>query len=96
MNIDNARLEALCRKWRVRELWAFGASLGEAPGPGNDLDVVVRFEVCTWASLYDQISMEDELGEALSRDVFLIDWDSIRDPARRDEVMRDRKMLYPA
>lgn len=96
VNVDSERLAAVCRKWRVGELWVFWPEDSDGGDADDGLSVAARFEARTWSNLYEWITMEDELGAAFSRDVFLVDWESIRDPVRREEVMRDREVVYEA
>jgi predicted nucleotidyltransferase len=87
-------LQALCRKWRVRELSLFGSVLREDFGPGSDVDVLVSFEDDAPWSLWDLISLRDELCELFGRRVDLIEREGLRNPFRRQRILQTRQVIY--
>ena len=57
------RLEALCRKWKVRELALFGSVLRPDFRPDSDVDVLVTFDDDAPWSLWDLLDMREDLRE---------------------------------
>jgi hypothetical protein len=87
-------LEALCRKWRVRELSLFGSALREDFGPDSDVDVLVSFEPDAPWSLWDLITMQDELSELFGRPVDLVEREGLRNPFRRQRIVETSRVIY--
>ena len=59
--IPSAEIEAFCRRWRVRELDVFGSVLRDDFGPESDVDVLVAFAPDARPSLFDLVTMQNEL-----------------------------------
>jgi predicted nucleotidyltransferase len=55
------KVEALCQKWRVRELALFGSVLRDDFGPDSDIDVLVSFEDDAPGSLWELTNIQDEI-----------------------------------
>lgn len=89
-------LNAFCHKWRVQELALFGSVLREDFSQESDVDVLVTFdEEAPW-SLWDVITMREELEGMLGRKVDLIEKEAIRNPFRRREMLRTHQVVYAA
>jgi predicted nucleotidyltransferase len=91
-----AGLEALCRRWKVQELALFGSVLREDFSPKSDVDVLVKFEPEAVWSLWDLISMREELEGLLGRKVDLVEKDAVRNPFRRREILNTHQVVYAA
>jgi len=89
-------VEAFCRKWKVRELSLFGSVLREDFRPDSDVDVLVEFEPDHGWSLYDLLDMEEELNGLVGRRVDLVTKGGLRNPIRRQEILRTRQVVYAA
>ncbi len=99
MNLANIpipmdRIDAFCRKWKVRELSLFGSVLREDFRPDSDVDVLVSFEKDAPWSLYDVVDMEDELRGLFGRDVDFVMKEGLRNPFRRREILSTRQVVY--
>lgn len=89
-------IAALCRKWMVRELSLFGSVLREDFSANSDIDVLVRFESSApWSSL-ELMTMRDEFSTLFGHDVDLVEADALRNPFRRDEILKTRRIVYAA
>ncbi len=96
VQLDQAVLEAFCRKWRIRELSRFGSALRDSFGPDSDLDFLVSFEPETRLDLFDLIEMRDELARTFGRPVDLVEKEALRNPWRRYEILKTREVIYAA
>ncbi|MBI1318360.1 MAG: DNA polymerase subunit beta [Candidatus Hydrogenedens sp.] len=94
--LDMDTLKAFCQKWRVRELSLFGSALRDDFGPESDLDFLVSFEPDARFDLFDLIDMRNELSAAFGRPVDLVEKEALRNPWRRQEILRTREVLYAA
>jgi hypothetical protein len=61
VDIDEKRIGAFCRKWKVTELALFGSVLRDDFGPGSDIDALVELAPDHGLSLFDWVGMIDEL-----------------------------------
>lgn len=98
MNIEvpQERIEAFCRKWKIRELALFGSVLRDDFRPDSDVDVMVIFEPDARHTLFDRAEMIEELKEIFGRDVDLVRKDRISNPFRREHILAHHRVLYAA
>lgn len=94
LDVTQDALERFCQKWRVRELALFGSVLREDFGPESDVDVLVSFEPQAPWSLWDLIDMQAELESLFGRPVDLVEKEGLRNPWRRQEILRTREVVY--
>ena len=83
-----------CRRWKIRRWSLFGSVLREDFNPHSDVDVLVAFRSDAEWSLWDWIEMIGELKQLFGRDVDLVEEPGLRNPFRRHEILRTRKVVY--
>jgi len=98
--LDNKRdlIAAICRKYRVTRLFAFGSALRDDFRPGeSDVDLLVEFEPMDGhdrATAY--FDMVDELEAALDTKVDLVMAGAVKNRYIQAEIERTKQMLYAA
>jgi len=99
ISIDRDSLANLCRRWKVSELCLFGSVLRNDFGPDSDVDVLVTFsEDADW-SLFDHMTMEEELSGVLGRKVDLVSSRGIersRNWIRKNAILSGAERIYAA
>lgn len=95
-DIDHEVLEALCRKWHVRELSLFGSVLRDDFAPDSDVDVLVSFHPDAPWSLWDLMDMKAELEDFFGRKVDLLEKEALRNPWRKREILGRHEVVYAA
>ena len=92
--VDQARIEAFCRKWKVKELSLFGSVLTDEFREDSDVDVLVVYaEDAEW-DLWDHLHAEEELKKMFGREVDLVQKDALRNPFRRHHILHHREVIY--
>jgi uncharacterized protein len=93
---DNAALEAVCRRYRIRRLSLFGSRLKGTDRPDSDVDLLVEFEPDARPSLLTMAEIELELSPLLGGRK--VDLRTAGDLSRyfRDEVVRMAEPQYEA
>lgn len=95
--IDHAVLEALpefCQRWKISEFSIFGSALRDDFGPESDVDVLIDFEEGVLHGIDEWIAMRDELEAMFGRKVDLVSRSSLRNPFRREAILKSRKVVY--
>jgi uncharacterized protein len=87
-------LAEFSRRWRVRELALFGSILRDDFGPESDLDVLISFQENAPWTLWDLTTMADDLTALFGRRVDLVEREALRNPFRRDEILRTARIIY--
>lgn len=95
IKIDNNSITLFCKKWRISEFSLFGSVLRDDFSPSSDIDVLAAFEPNHGWGIFDVVDMIDELRSLLGRKVDLVMKDGLRNPLRREEIMRTKKIIYP-
>jgi len=96
MEIQGDKITSFCRQWKIRELSLFGSALRDDFRSDSDVDVLVSFfEDARW-SLFDLVSMADELSNVFGRPVDLVEKEALRNPFRRQSILSTRKIIYAA
>jgi len=91
-------IAAICRKYRVARLFAFGSALRDDFRPGeSDVDLLVEFEPMDgYDRAHAYFDMVDELEAALGTRVDLVMADAVKNRYIRAEIERTKQMLYAA
>ena len=97
MDIDDVLIsviEDFCRRWNIEEFALFGSILRDDMEADSDVDVLVTVGDDTRLTLYDWVEMADELREIFGRQIDLVSKSGLRNPFRRHEILRTRKVIY--
>ena len=91
-----AGLAALCRRYGVRRLYAFGSAAADRMQPSSDVDFLVemadRQPTASYADRY--LDFGDALERLLGRRVDLVTEQAMRNPYFRREVESTRQLVY--
>ncbi|MFN3919517.1 MAG: nucleotidyltransferase family protein, partial [Methylohalobius sp.] len=93
IQIPQAELAALCRRYRVKRLSLFGSVTREDFGPQSDVDVLVEFEPDAAVGFLTLSRLARELAEILGRPVDLVPRAGLK-PAIRDAILRQEQIIY--
>lgn len=95
--IPAARIEAFCRRWRVQQLDVFGSVLREDFGPESDVDMLVAFAPDARPSLFDLVTMQDELETIIGRKVDLLERKAVESNhnwIRREAILHSAQPIF--
>jgi predicted nucleotidyltransferase len=92
--VDGKRIDAFCRKWKVKELLLFGSVLTEDFKPDSDVDVLITLDKDAKWTLFEWVDMIDELKDIFGREVDLVKKTAIRNPFRRHHILRTHEVVY--
>lgn len=98
IDIPQDRLEAFCRAHRIRRLPLFGSALRDDFRPDSDVDVLVSFEAGARHSLFDLVTMQDELQIILGREVDLVEREAVEQSENyiRRHILQSEEPVYVA
>jgi len=97
--IPEQALRDFCRRWQIVELSLFGSALRDDFGPHSDIDLLVRFASDATPTLFDMVTMQDELAAITGRDVDLVSRRAIEDSRntiRRRAILESAEVIYAA
>ncbi len=93
-----AALAEFCQRWQILRLEAFGSVLREDFRPDSDVDLLATFAPESRWSLFDHVTMEDELKAMLGRDVDLVSRAAVErnnNPYRKKTILESARAIYP-
>ena len=96
IRFDYNDIVRLCKKYSVHELSVFGSSIREDFTRNSDIDILVSFEKNSDITLFDIMDLEKEFSELLSREVDIVEKESLKNPIRRDKILSTREVIYVA
>ena len=93
LKMSEPQIAEFCRRWHIEEFSLFGSALREDFSADSDVDVMAVFAPESRHSLFDLVTMEDELAAIFGRKV---DFVVRRDIERSDNYIRRREILSSA
>lgn len=99
VDVPMDRIEAFCRKWKVRRMWLFGSVLRGDFRPDSDVDVLVEFDPQARWSLLDLVGAEQELATVMGRPVDLVERECVEKSEnwiRRGHILGSARQVYAA
>ena len=90
-------IAALCQRYRVRRMAAFGSVLRADFHAVSDVDLVAEFEPMPLEQYADNyLALKAALEELLHRSVDLLEVQALRNPYLRAEIERTQQIIYAA
>ena len=86
-----------CQKWGIREFAVFGSVLRPDFNAESDIDVLLQFHEDVHRTLFDLITMSDELEALLGRKVDLLTRKSVEESPnyiRRKSILGSAQVIY--
>jgi uncharacterized protein len=96
LRVDQAQLDAFCRRWRITKLELFGSTLGD-PSGARDVDLLVTFAPDARWGLFEHEHVQRELAELLGRKVDLVSRRAIESSGkalRRSSILGSAAPVY--
>jgi hypothetical protein len=84
------KIEAFCRRWKIKEFALFGSVLREDFRPDSDVDVLVTFELDGGFTFDNRVEMQDEIEKIFGRKVDLLERKIVE---RSENYIRRRHIL---
>lgn len=95
IQVPQAELANLCRRYHVCELSVFGSATREDFGSDSDIDLLVRFTPKARVTFATLARMQRELETLLGRNIDLVPKDGLK-PVIRDHVLGSAQVIYAA
>jgi predicted nucleotidyltransferase len=95
--VDEAVLDAFCRRWKIAKLELFGSFLRGDHSLTSDIDLLVTYQSDARLSLLDHVHIENELSDIAGRRVDLIDRrgiESSHNAIRRNAILGSAVPIY--
>jgi uncharacterized protein len=94
LEIDDGVIIALAKKYNMAELSLFGSILRSDFNDKSDIDILVKFNDTADYSLFDIFRIKEDFEKVLGKKVDLVEKDSLRNPYRRENILKNAKVIY--
>lgn len=92
---NRERLNQLCEKHNVKELYLFGSVLTNRFLDSSDIDILVQFDSIELEKYFDNyFDFKEQLESLFARSVDLVENQAIRNPIFRKVVDREKQLVY--
>jgi len=92
-------IESFCQKWKIVELAVFGSFARADASQQSDVDVLVTFTEASGWTVFDLVTMKEELEAIFGREVDLVSRRGLemsRNHIRKQAILSSAKVLYAA
>ncbi|SHJ45765.1 hypothetical protein SAMN05444280_12016 [Tangfeifania diversioriginum] len=90
-----SEIKKLCSKYNVAELYVFGSVTKGNFSPSSDIDFLVQFENVDPREYFDNyMDFKEKLETLLSREVDLVEIQTVKNPILKRSIDRDKICLY--
>jgi uncharacterized protein len=96
IEIDENAITSLAKKYQIREMAFFGSVLREDFNDQSDIDILIKFYDNNNYSLFDLFKMKEDFEEVLGKEVDIIEKDGLKNPYRREAILKNAKVVYAA
>ena len=88
-------IKELCNRYYVAELYVFGSILSDRFSQDSDIDFLVLFSGVEPLEYFDNyMDFKEELEGLFSRNVDLVEIQTIKNPILKRSIDRNKKILY--
>jgi len=94
--LPRKKIEEFCKRWSITEFSVFGSVLRDDFRPDSDIDVLVSIDPKAHIGLFELIDMKLELEKLFKRPVDLVEKEGLRNPYRRQAILRTAQVIYAA
>lgn len=92
--VPQEKIAEFCQRWEIIEFSLFGSVLRADFNAQSDVDVLIVFDENAEIGLFDIAQMQIELEAIYGRPVDVIEKASLRNPYRREEILRTAQVVY--
>ena len=92
--VSKKKIGEFCQRWEIVEFSLFGSILRDDFNEQSDVDILVVFAENAEIGLFEIAQIKIELEELYGRPVDVIEKASLRNPYRREEILKTAQVFY--
>lgn len=94
IEIDEINLIEIAKNYDIKEMSFFGSILRTDFNSESDIDLLFGFQKNCNYSYFDLLELKHKFSETLNRSVDLIEKDSLKNPYRKNEILKTARKFY--
>lgn len=96
IKISQADILKVVEKYNIKELSVFGSSIRNDFKPDSDIDLLIEFSDSSQISLFDLLDIQEYFEKLTKRPVDVVEPAGLKNPYRRESILKSREILYVA
>ena len=96
INISEKVIKIIAAKYSIKEISVFGSSIRDDFDTDSDIDLLIEFYNSETISLYDIIDIQEYFEKITQRPVDIVEPEGLRNPYRRENILKTKEILYAA
>ena len=96
IEINEKLLIQIAQNFRVKEMYFFGSVLGNDFNEKSDIDIMITFQNDVHYSCFELFELCEKFKAALNRPINLIEKESLKNPYRRNGILKTARRIYAA
>ena len=94
---NKARMQELCKKYNVKNMYVFGSATSDEFNDSSDIDILISFQQIPYDKYTDNyFELHEELEKLFNRKVDLVTERSLSNPFFKESVEVYKQLLYAA
>jgi len=93
-SVSKEKISEFCQRWKIVELSIFGSALRDDFNEQSDIDILVVFAKNAEIGLFEIAQIQIELEKIYGRSVDVVEKASLRNPYRREEILKTAQVFY--
>jgi len=94
--ISKIDLLEVVKRYNIKEISVFGSSIRNDFNPESDIDLLIEFIDSSQISLLDLLDIQDFFKKLTKRNVDVVEPAGLKNPYRRESILRSKEILYVA
>jgi nucleotidyltransferase family protein len=96
ITISQEDIKIIAEKYNIKEIAVFGSSIRDDFHSDSDIDLLIEFYNSENISLYDIIDIQVYFEKLMHRSVDIVEPAGLRNPYRREAILKTKEILYAA
>lgn len=96
LEINEKKIKEIASSYKILELYVFGSALRQDFNDKSDIDILIKLSKNSGYSIFELIEIKEKFEKLFSRKIDLVELESLRNPYRRDEILKTAKKIYAA
>ena len=96
LEINENKVKEIASSYKILELYIFGSALRQDFNDKSDIDLLIKLSKDSGYSIFELIEIKEKFENLFSRKIDLVELEGLRNPYRKEEILKTAKMIYAA
>jgi len=96
LEINENKVKEIASSYKILELYIFGSALRQDFNDKSDIDLLIKLSKDSGYSIFELIEIKEKFEKLFNRKIDLVELEGLRNPYRKEEILKTAKMIYAA